>query len=52
VLRSVEAFERARRERAILLQRARGGAEIEAGQGFDLDDVLAGADAPLRDDPA
>jgi prevent-host-death family protein len=48
VLLSVEAYERAEHERALLHRLARGEAEIAAGTGFDVDDVLADADSLLR----
>ena len=48
VLLSTEAFERGEKEREILRLVARGEAELRAGRGFDLDDVLADADRPGR----
>jgi prevent-host-death family protein len=47
VLVSVEEYERSERERELLRLIARGEREIAAGEGFDLDDVLAEADAIL-----
>jgi prevent-host-death family protein len=48
VLLSIEAYERGERERELLHRIARGESEIAAGAGFDLDDVLADADALLE----
>ena len=47
VMVSVEAYERAERERQILRLLARGEREIRAGRGHDLDEVLAEADELL-----
>jgi len=47
VLLSVDTYEKGERERAILKLLARGEREIAAGKGYDLDDVLAEADALL-----
>ena len=47
VMVSVEAYERAERERQILRILARGEREIRAGRGHDLDEVLAEADELL-----
>jgi prevent-host-death family protein len=47
VMVSVEAYERAERERQILRLLARGEREIRAGRGHDLDAVLAEADELL-----
>jgi prevent-host-death family protein len=46
VILSVEAYERAEHERQILLL-ARGERELRAGQGHELDEVLAEADRLL-----
>jgi prevent-host-death family protein len=51
VLLSLEAYERSEHERQILHAIARGEQEIKAGGGFDLDDVLAEADALLAGSP-
>jgi PHD/YefM family antitoxin component YafN of YafNO toxin-antitoxin module len=51
VIVSVTAYERAERERQILLLLARGEREIALSQGHDLDEVLAEADAILADAP-
>ncbi len=47
VLVSATAYERTQHELGILRALARGEAEIEAGTGYDLDVVLAEADALL-----
>ena len=47
VLLSVDTYEKGEREREILKLLARGEREIAAGKGYDLDDVLAEADALL-----
>jgi prevent-host-death family protein len=51
VLLSLESYERSERERQLLYLLARGEQEITAGKGFDLDDVLAEADALLAGGP-
>lgn len=48
VMLSIEEYERAERERELLRLLARGEKEIAAGAGYDLDSVLAEADALLR----
>jgi prevent-host-death family protein len=48
VMLSIEDYERAERERRILLEIARGEKEISKGIGHDLDAVLAEADALLN----
>jgi len=47
VLLSMEAYESSEHERELLHLLARGEQEITAGKGFDVDDVLAEADALL-----
>ncbi len=47
VLLSMEEYERGEHERQLLRLVARGEQEITAGKGFDLDTVLAEADAIL-----
>ncbi|MDX9971756.1 MAG: type II toxin-antitoxin system Phd/YefM family antitoxin [FCB group bacterium] len=47
VMLSMEAYERGEHERRLLQLLLRGDKEITAGQGHDLDDVLAEADALL-----
>ena len=51
VLVSMEAYERSEHERQLLHLLARGEQEITAGRGFDLDEVLAEADALLAGGP-
>jgi prevent-host-death family protein len=51
VLLSMEANERSEQERELLRLIARGEQEIAAGKGFDLDSVLAEADALLAGGP-
>ncbi|HEV8308642.1 MAG TPA: type II toxin-antitoxin system Phd/YefM family antitoxin [Methylomirabilota bacterium] len=50
VLVSVETYERAEHERQLLRLLARGEREIAAGEGYDLDSVLAEADELLAKD--
>ncbi len=47
VLLSVEAFEQSERDRELLQLLAKGEKEIEAGEGHDLDSVLAESDSLL-----
>ena len=47
VLLSLDVYEKSRQEREILKLLAKGEREIAAGKGYDLDDVLAQADALL-----
>ena len=47
VLLSVNAYERSQQEREILKLLALGEREIATGRGYDLDDILADADALL-----
>jgi len=49
VMLSVEAYERAERERHILRLLARSDREIRAGKGYALDDVMVEADRLLAD---
>ena len=49
---SVEAFEQSEREKELLRLLARGEREIEPGEGYDLDSVLAEADALLSEEPS
>ncbi len=51
VLLSMEAYARGEHERQLLRLIARGEQEIAAGRGFELDDVLAEADALLAGGP-
>jgi prevent-host-death family protein len=49
VMVGTEAYERSQHELEILRLLARGAREIEEGKGFDLDAVLAEADALLKE---
>ena len=49
VMLSMETYERAEHEKQILRLLARGEKEIAAGEGYDLNHVLAEADALLDD---
>lgn len=51
VMLSVDVYERGERERQILRLLVRGEQEVAAGQGHDLDEIMAEADALLADDP-
>jgi PHD/YefM family antitoxin component YafN of YafNO toxin-antitoxin module len=51
VLRRMEAYERSEHDRQLLHLLARGEQEIAAGEGFDLERVLAEADALLAGGP-
>ena len=50
VLQSAQSYERTQRENEILRILARGDAEIEAGVGYDADDVMAEARQMLAGD--
>jgi len=50
VMLSVEAFEQSERDKELLRLLAKGEKEIEAGEGHDLDSVLAEADALLAEE--
>ena len=50
VMMSIEAYEQGEYERQLLLQLARGELEIEQGEGFTLNSVLADADRLLSTD--
>ena len=50
VMLSVEAFEQSERDRELLRLLAKGEKEIEAGEGHDLEYVLAEADAILSEE--
>ena len=52
VMLSVETYERSERDRELLRLLAKGEKEIEAGKGYDLDSVLAEADALLAAEPS
>ena len=47
VLLGLEAYEKAEREREILIQLAKGEKEIASGEGYDIDEVFAEADELL-----
>lgn len=49
VMVGVEAYEREQHELELLRLLARGEKEIEAGKGYDLDEVLAEAEALLQE---
>jgi prevent-host-death family protein len=49
VLVSMEAYKHSQHELEILRLLARGEKEIEAGKGYDLDEVLAEADTLLKE---
>jgi prevent-host-death family protein len=52
VMLSVEAFEQSERDRELLRLLAKGERDIEAGEGHDLDSVLAEAGALLAEEPS
>ncbi|MBU4261549.1 MAG: type II toxin-antitoxin system Phd/YefM family antitoxin [Proteobacteria bacterium] len=52
VIIGVDAYEKAEQEKKILLLLAKGEREIETGEGYDLDAVLAEADAFLAREPS
>jgi len=52
VIISVEAHEQAEHDKEILRLLAKGDKEIDVGEGYDLDTVLAGADLILSQEPA
>jgi hypothetical protein len=47
----VDAYEKFEEEKEILRLLAKGDREIETGRGYDLDSVLAEADALLAGEP-
>ncbi len=47
VLIGVEAYEKSEREKELLMLLAKGDREVEFGEGYDLNTVLAEADAIL-----
>jgi len=51
VMLSVESFERSERDKELLRLLARGEREIAAGKGYDLETILAEADALLAEEP-
>jgi len=52
VMISVEAYEKLEHEKEILRLLAKGDREIAAGEGYDLNSVLAEADSLLAKDPS
>ncbi|MCZ7626476.1 MAG: prevent-host-death family protein [Candidatus Methylomirabilota bacterium] len=50
VMMSTDAYEKAERDRQLLLLLARGDKEIASGKGYDLDSVMAEADRLLAED--
>ena len=52
VIIGVEAYEKSEHEKELLHLLARGEREIEIGHGYDLDTVLAEADALLSKEPS
>jgi prevent-host-death family protein len=51
VLLRIEAYEKSEHDRELLHLLAKGEREIAAGEGFDLESVMAEADALLADEP-
>ncbi len=52
VMIGVEAYEESEHEKGLLRLLAKGEKEIEIGQGYDLDKVLAEADVLLSEEPS
>ncbi len=52
VMIGVDAYEESEHEKELLRLLAKGEKEIEIGQGYDLDTVLAEADALLSEEPS
>ena len=52
VIIGVEAYEKSEHEKEILRFLAKGDREIEIGEGYDLDTVLAEADSLLAEEPS
>jgi len=52
IIIGVEAYEKSEHEKEILRLLAKGDREIEIGEGYDLDSVLAEADLILSKDPS
>jgi prevent-host-death family protein len=50
VMLSVEAYERSERDKVLLRLLAKGEREIETGEGYDLESILADADALLAEE--
>jgi PHD/YefM family antitoxin component YafN of YafNO toxin-antitoxin module len=51
IMIGVDAYEKSEHEKELLRLLVRGEREIEIGEGYDLDDVLAEADSLLTKDP-
>ena len=52
MLIGVDAYEKSEHEKELLHLLAKGDREIEIGEGYDLDTVLAEADALLAKEPS
>ena len=52
VIIGVEAYEKSEQDKELLRLLAQGDKEIEIGEGYDLDTVLAEADLILSQDPS
>lgn len=52
VMIGVDAYEKSEHEKELLRLLAKGDKEIEKGEGYDLDSVLAEADALLAKEPS
>ena len=52
VIIGVEAYEKSERDKKLLRLLAKGEMEIEKGEGFDLDTVLAEADLLIAQEPS
>jgi prevent-host-death family protein len=52
VMLSVKAYERSEHDRELLHLLAKGEKEIEAGEGYDLDSILAEADKQISENPS
>ena len=52
VMMGVDAYENSEHEKELLYLLAKGDREIEAGEGYDLNTVLAEADALLAKEPS
>jgi prevent-host-death family protein len=52
VMIGIEAYEESEHEKELLRLLAKGEKEIEIGQGYDLDKVLAEADVLLSEEPS
>jgi prevent-host-death family protein len=52
VILGVDAYEKSEHEKELLRLLAKGDREIEMGEGYDLDTVLAEADALLTKEPS